>query len=192
LRRIRLDAARLQSAEPLATLWSETLLDEEIELMERAQAVSHAIIADMFSNKVATPGFTTTDDLRWYYWQRAADLGLGVSFSPFVTIRGRHPKDAEKFGKDDKVIRPGDLVHCDVGVKYMRYNSDAQEMAYVLLKLGREEEAKISLSVAIDLERPLNPIKPNPFLFQLVAKSIYPLLAGAQEKREKEVSLINI
>jgi Xaa-Pro aminopeptidase len=125
-------AARLESAEPLATLWSETLLDEEIELMERAQAVSHAIIADMLSNKVVTPGFTTTDDLRWYYWQRAADLGLKVSFSPFVSIRGRHPKDIEKYGKEDKVIRPGDLIHCDVGVKYMRYNSDAQEMAYVL------------------------------------------------------------
>jgi Xaa-Pro aminopeptidase len=125
-------AARFESAEPLATLWSETLLDEEIELMERAQAVSHAIIADMLSNAVVTPGFTTTDDLRWYYWQRAADLGLKVSFSPFISIRGRDPKDIQKFGKDDKVIRPGDLIHCDVGVKYMRYNSDAQEMAYVL------------------------------------------------------------
>jgi Xaa-Pro aminopeptidase len=125
-------AARLESAEPLATLWSETLLDEEIELMERSQAVSHAIIAGMLSNKVVTPGFTTTDDLRWYYWQRAADLGLEVSFSPFVSIRGRRPKDIEKYGKEDKVIRPGDLIHCDVGVKYMRYNSDAQEMAYVL------------------------------------------------------------
>jgi len=125
-------ASRLQSAELLATLWSETLLDEEIELMERAQAVSHSIIADMFSNRVATPGLTTTDDLRYYYWQRVADLGLKVSFMPFVSIRGRDPKDIEKYGKDDKVIRPGDLVHCDVGLKYMRYNSDAQEMAYVL------------------------------------------------------------
>jgi Xaa-Pro aminopeptidase len=125
-------AARLRSAEPLAILWSETLLDEEIELMERAQAVSHAIIADMLSNKVVTPGYTTTDDVRWYYWQRAVDLGLKVSFSPFVSIRGRHPKDVERYGKDDKVIRPGDLIHCDVGVKYMRYNSDCQEMAYVL------------------------------------------------------------
>jgi len=124
--------SRLQSAEPLATLWSETLLDEEIELMERAQAISHSIIVDMFSNEVATPGFTTTDDLRYYYWQRVSDLGLKVSFMPFVSIRGRHPKDIEKYGKDDKVIRPGDLVHCDVGLKYMRYNSDAQEMAYVL------------------------------------------------------------
>jgi hypothetical protein len=125
-------AARLQSAEPLVTLWAETLLDEEVELMERAAALSRSIIADMFSTKVITVGQTTADDLRWYYWQRVADLGLKVSFSPFVSIRGRAPKDVEKWGKDDKVIRPGDLLHCDVGLKYMRWNSDHQEMAYVL------------------------------------------------------------
>jgi Xaa-Pro aminopeptidase len=63
---------------------------------------------------------------------------LKISFSPFITIRGRHPQDVEKYGKADKVIRPGDLLHCDVGLKYMRYNSDHQEMAYVL-KLGETD-----------------------------------------------------
>jgi len=33
------------------------------------------------------------------------------------------------------------------------------------LQIGRREEAKISLSVAKDLEKPLNPIQPDPFLF---------------------------
>ncbi len=131
-------AARLQSAEPLATLWAETLLDEEIDLMERAQAISHSIIAEMFSNRVATPGQSTTDDLRYFYWQRVADLGLDIAFMPFVSIRGRSPKDVEKYGRDDKVIRPGDLLHCDVGIKYMKYNSDCQEMAYVL-RLGETD-----------------------------------------------------
>jgi len=125
-------AARLLSAEPLVTLWAETLTGEEIEVMERAAALSRSIIADMFSPKVVTVGQTTAEDLRWYYWQRVADLGLKVSFSPFVSIRGRSPKDVDKWGKDDKIIRPGDLLHCDVGLKYMRWNSDHQEMAYVL------------------------------------------------------------
>ena len=125
-------AARLKSAEPLATLWAETLLDEEVEIMERGAALSRSIIADMFSVKVITVGQTTAEDLRWYYWQRVADLGLKVSFSPFVSIRGRSPKDVEKWGKDDKIIRPGDILHCDVGIKYMRWNSDHQEVAYVL------------------------------------------------------------
>lgn len=125
-------AARLTSAEPLVTLWAETLLEEEVEMVERAAAISRSIIAEMFSSAVITPNLTTTEDLRWFYWQRAADLGLKVSFSPFVSIRGRHPADREKFGPNDNVIRPGDILHCDVGVKYARWNSDHQEMAYVL------------------------------------------------------------
>jgi hypothetical protein len=124
-------AARLVSAEPLVTLWAETLLDEEIKLMERAAAVSHAIISETFSNKVVTPGQTTVEDLRYHYWQRVADLGLDLAFYPFFSIRGRQPDVIEKYGKDDKVIRPGDFIHCDVGLKYLYYNSDHQEWAYV-------------------------------------------------------------
>jgi hypothetical protein len=76
------------------------------------------------------------------------------------------------------------------GERKLLYQRRLEEMAYVLLQLGRDEEAKISLSVAMDLEKPLNPIQPNPFLFQLVIKSIFTLLAEADEKKSKEVSLI--
>lgn len=145
-------AARLVSAEPLATLWAETLLEEEVEIMERAQAVSHGIIAEMFSSAVVTPGQTTVDDLRYFYWQRVADLGLKVSFSPFVSIRGRHPELRDKYGKDDKVIRPGDILHCDVGVKYMRWNSDAQEVAYVL-RPGETDAPEVFKKQVADVNR---------------------------------------
>lgn len=124
-------AARLESAESLATLWAETLLVEEIKLMERTAAFSHAIIAETFSTKVVTPGQTTVEDLSYHYWQRVADLGLELAFYPFFSIRERRPDMIEKYGKDDKVIRPGDFIHCDVGLKYMYYNSDHQEWAYV-------------------------------------------------------------
>ena len=130
--------ARLESAESLATLWAETLLPEEVDLMERAVAVSHAIIAEMFSAAVVTPGHTTTEDLRFFYWQRVADLGLDIAFTPFVGIRGRSPENREKYGPNDNVIRPGDFLHCDVGLKYMHYNTDNQEMAYVL-RLGETD-----------------------------------------------------
>jgi len=76
------------------------------------------------------------------------------------------------------------------GERKSLYQRRLEEMAYVLLKVGREEEAKISLAAAMDLEKPLNPIQPNPFLFQLVVKSIFGLLTETQEKKAKEVSLI--
>ena len=125
-------ASRLESAEPLATLWAETFLDEEVAVWERAVAVSHGIIAEMFSNAVVTPGVSTPDDLRYHYWQRVADLGLDIAFSPSVSIRGRSPENREKYGSGDNIIRPGDLLHCDVGLIYMHYNTDHQELAYVL------------------------------------------------------------
>jgi len=76
------------------------------------------------------------------------------------------------------------------GERRFLYQRRLEEMAYVLFKLGKGEEANISLSVAMDLEKPLNPIQPSPFLFQLVTKSIFTLLTEAREKKSKEVSLI--
>ena len=125
-------STRLQSAELLATRWLETLLDEEIEIYGQVVALAHAVLADTMSNKAITPGVSTTDDMNYYYWQRLADLGLEFSFMPNCTIRGRGPEETQKFGKDDRTIRRGDLLHCDVGLKYLRYNSDHQELAYVL------------------------------------------------------------
>jgi Xaa-Pro aminopeptidase len=178
-------AARLASAEPLATLWAETLTGDEIEIMERAAAISHAIIAEMFSNAVITPGQTTSDDLRYYYWQKAADLGLKVSFSPFVTIRGRSPENREKFGQDDKTIRPGDLIHCDVGIKYMRWNSDQQELAYVL-KSGETEAPEIFRRELAEANR-LQDVYAGEFKAGLTGDE----LLGAMLKKAREAGIPN-
>jgi hypothetical protein len=70
------------------------------------------------------------------------------------------------------------------------YRRRLEEMAYYLFQSGREEEAKISLAVAIDLKKVPNLIQPNPFLFQLVVKSIFALLSEAYEKKKEEFSLI--
>lgn len=123
---------RLQSAEELCTLWLETLLEEDLDLYERAVQIAHALIAETYSSKVITPGVTTVDDLIYHYWERAANLGLPKAFNPSFSIRGRHPDMIAKYGEDDRIIRRGDLLHCDVGVIYLRYYTDHQEWAYVL------------------------------------------------------------
>ena len=133
---------RLVSAERLCTLWLETLLEEDLELYERAVSVGHALIADTYSSRVVTPGVTTVDDLVYHYWQRAAELGLQVGFTPSFSIRGRSPEAQEKYGTNDRVIRRGDLLHCDVGIVYLRYHTDHQEWAYVL-RPGEEDVPQI-------------------------------------------------
>lgn len=141
-------AARMRSAEPMAVRWLETLLEEEIDLMERAVAVSHAIIAETFSNKVVVPGVTTTDDLVFHYRQRTADLGLDKAFRPFFRIYHRAPDVLAEHPLEDKVIRRGDVLHCDVGVKYLRYHSDTQELAYVLRRGETDVPAGLKAGMA--------------------------------------------
>jgi len=122
---------RLTSAEALATRWLATLTDEEIELYEHVVNVAHCLLAECYSRKAIVPGVTTTQDLEWYYWQRCADLGLQVGFKPFFVLsRGEDMK--RKHGETDRVIRPGDFIRSDVGIRYLRLNSDHQQWAYVL------------------------------------------------------------
>jgi Xaa-Pro aminopeptidase len=124
-------ADRLASAEPMVVHWASVLSDDEIELYEHVADVGKSIIAETYSRKTITPGVTTREDLVWHYWQRATDLGLPVSFRPFF-YRYRSDADEARFGPDDPVLRPGDFVRCDVGVRYLRLCSDHQQWAYLL------------------------------------------------------------
>jgi hypothetical protein len=128
---------RLRSAEPLATRWLATLTDEEVGLYEQVANIAHALIAECYGRSAITPGITTTDDLVWRYWQRSAELGLSLSFRPFFNLV-RSDEMKERYGAEDNVIRQGDLIHCDVGIKYLRLDSDHQEWAYIL-RPGEED-----------------------------------------------------
>lgn len=147
--------SRLKSAERLGVRWLETLIDEEIELYERTAAISHTIIAEAYSPAVLTPGVTTTEDLQWYYWQRAVDLGLTYSFTPFFGLQ-RSEEMKQRYDPADRIIRQGDVLHCDVGVIYLRLYSDHQEMAYVLR--GGESQAPQGLTDTLHMGNRLQDI----------------------------------
>jgi Xaa-Pro aminopeptidase len=122
---------RLESAEPVATRWLATLTDDEISIYEHVVNVAHHLMAECYSRKAIIPGVTTIQDLQWYYWQRCSELGLQAAFRPsFFLIRSNARKS--ELGQDDQVIRPGDFVRCDVGIRYLRLNTDHQQWAYVL------------------------------------------------------------
>jgi len=122
---------RLVSAEACATRWLATLTDSEVGLYEHVVKVAHALIAECYSGKAIVPGVTTIPDLVWCYWQRCADLGLTMAFNPFFTIV-RSEAARELHGEGDKVIRAGDFVRCDVGIRYLGLITDHQEWAYIL------------------------------------------------------------
>jgi Xaa-Pro aminopeptidase len=124
-------AGKLVSAENACEHWLMMLTDQELELFNHIAKIAHEMIAERFHPRAITPGVTTTDDLEWAYWQRSLDLGLGLAFKPFFRlIRSNAAKVIHP--AEDKVIRRGDILHCDVGIRYLGINSDHQELAYVL------------------------------------------------------------
>jgi hypothetical protein len=124
-------AARCVSAEPLTIRWLETRLPEELALYEQASALAHELVSRVYSRNVIIPGVTSTEDLEWAYWQSVADLGLDVSFKPHYRLF-RSGTARKQWGDDDTVVRPGDMLHCDVGIQYLRLTTDHQQLAYVL------------------------------------------------------------
>jgi len=130
-------SGKLVSAEKLAVGWLETRLPAEIEQYKNLTAIGHQLIAQAFSNQVVTPGKTSTEDVVWWLRQQSTQLGLPVWFHPTVSIQrpssGKFDQiKAFSAAKTDNIIQPGDLLHVDFGLTYLRLNSDQQQHAYVL------------------------------------------------------------
>lgn len=130
---------RVTSAEELAIRWLETRTPAELEVYPQIVSLARGVIAESFSERVITPGVTTTEDVSWYMWERFEELGLRIWFKPSVNTQ--HP-DGEcntenPFCGVSDIIRPGDVIHTDVGICYLRLCTDTQEMGYVL-RLGED------------------------------------------------------
>jgi Xaa-Pro aminopeptidase len=143
---------KVVSAQKLATSWIETRTDREMMLYSQLVDITHDIIAEAFSEKVITPGVTTTTDVEWWMRDRVTKLGLETWFHPTVDVQrsSNQNKDHSYAFSDrpnDMIILPGDLIHCDFGITYLRLNTDCQELAYVLQP--NENDAPIYLRKAL-------------------------------------------
>jgi len=112
-------------------------LAAEIDQYKHLTAIGHKLITRAFSNEVVTPGKTSTEDVVWWLRQESTRLGLPVWFHPTVSIQrpssGKFDQiKAFSAAKADNIIQPGDLLHVDFGLTYLRLNSDQQQHAYVL------------------------------------------------------------
>lgn len=129
--------SKVVSAEQLAVRWIETRTPREMVIYNQLVDITHDIIAEAFSEKVITPGITTTTEVEWWMRQKVTDLGLETWFHPTVDIQRTSEELVSHLysfsGRpDNMVIQPGDLLHCDFGITYLRLNTDCQELAYVL------------------------------------------------------------
>jgi hypothetical protein len=112
----------------------EERLPEMLPTYTLMQELVHETIATAFSERVITPGHTTTGDVVWWLRQRTNDLGLGTWFQPSVTVQRHGVSMADSA---NPVILGGDVLHTDFGLTVFGLKTDTQHMGYVL----REGEA---------------------------------------------------
>lgn len=129
--------SKIMSAENLAVGWMETRTAHEMQIYPQLVNATHQIIEEGFSEKVITPGITTTDDVVWWFRQKIRELGYDTWFHPSVSVQRNDPQNFEHLRSFSNrpaadVIIPGDLLHVDIGITYLRLNTDIQEHAYVL------------------------------------------------------------
>ncbi|HEX6133535.1 MAG TPA: M24 family metallopeptidase [Longimicrobiales bacterium] len=120
---------RVVRRELLPLHFIEERLPEMLPTYVRMQEVVHDIIATAFSNRVITPGETTTQEVVWWLRQRVNDLGLGSWFQPSVSVQRR---GVEMGDSADPVIIRGDVLHTDFGIVANGLKTDTQHMGYVL------------------------------------------------------------
>jgi Xaa-Pro aminopeptidase len=139
-------AQRVVSAEKLCVGWLETRSPEELNIYSHLCGIGHDLIAEFFSNGVITPGVTTCQDVEWWIRDRITGLGLRTWFDPSINIQ-RSPAKEEQYKDTPDVIQKGDLLHCDVGIRYLRLCTDMQWHAYVCLP--GEQDAPADLKTAL-------------------------------------------
>jgi hypothetical protein len=177
---------RITSAEELAIGWLETRSADEMAVYPQIVRIAHDILAEGLSSAVIQPGITTTNDVSWWYRDRIRELKMTAWFHPSVSVqRAEEPalgtKESIAARHDDDVILPGDLLHVDFGITYLRLNTDTQQHAYVL-RPG-ETDVPDELRKAFERGNRLQDILTGNFVAGRTGNEI---LAASLEQAEKE------
>ncbi len=168
---------KVVSAENIAVGWLETRCEEEMAAYNGIVQIAHTMIAEAYSNKVIHPGVTTAEDVKYWMMQKSVDLGFWPWFDYEVSIirpgNVRPPKDS--------AILPGDMLHCDVGFRYLNLCTDTQELCYILK--DDELEAPKDLREAMKVTNRLQEITAEQFVEGRTGNEI---LKAALEKAAAE------
>jgi Xaa-Pro aminopeptidase len=132
---------------PMLTVqFIEERIPEMLSTYVRMMELVHETIATAFSERVITPGTTTTQDVVWWLRQRTNDLGLGTWFQPSVSVQRRGVEMADSA---NPVILRGDVLHTDYGITALRLNTDTQHMGYVLREGETEPPAGLTAALHV-------------------------------------------
>ncbi|RPD66969.1 hypothetical protein L226DRAFT_529365 [Lentinus tigrinus ALCF2SS1-7] len=140
-------------AEELGERWMERTVNEpmlaieyvaarvpgQLDYYRDLQEITWALVEEAFSEKVITPGVTTTEDVEWWYREKMLLLNVTTWNHPRVSVIT--PESFPGWSGTKDIIHEGDLLHVDFGITAMGMNTDVQHMAYVLRTSQGETDA---------------------------------------------------
>lgn len=143
------------SAADLIEAFLDTRLPEEIEYYRDLVLATDVIAQTALSNVVITPGKTRASDIKWFFEETIADLGVGGVpwFEIHVAVQRFEPETGTMIpyvhpAPDDLVFQRGDIIHLDCGFDYMGFASDWQKVAYILREAESEVPAGLVMALA--------------------------------------------
>ncbi len=131
--------SRFVSAAPLIEDYFDTRLPGELEPYRALVLATDVIAQRALSNELITPGRTRAKEIKWFFEETIAELGVGGVpwFEIHVAVQRYDPQTERMIpyvhpAPDDLVFQRGDIIHLDCGFDYLGFASDWQKVAYVL------------------------------------------------------------
>ena len=146
--------SRFVSAVALVEDVFDTRLPGELEPYRALVLATDVLAQRALSNVVVTPGVTRAADIKWFFEESIAELGVGGKpwFEIHVAVQRYDPETGEMIpyvhpAPDDLIFQPGDIIHLDCGFDYVGFASDWQKVAYILRE--GEEDVPDGLKTAL-------------------------------------------
>lgn len=141
------------SAQDLIEEVADTRLPDEMPHYRTAVQLTEALAKRALSSEVITPGRTTVGDVRNWLYDAFWAHGVRTWFQPDLRVQRKGSAGATSRGflavaLESTVIQRGDVVHLDVGLSYMGFDTDWQKMAYVLREGETDVPAGLKAAMA--------------------------------------------
>ena len=121
----------LVSSEPLVYEWLAVKLPAEVEIMQKAAALTAKWQLEAYA--MVIPGQTKDSDVAKYLKQKMVEAGVTDAWAPDQNPNVVSGTDRGHSQATDKVIMPGDVIQTDFGIRvYDTWVTDIQRFTYVL------------------------------------------------------------
>ncbi len=122
---------RIVSSEELVYEWLSVKLPAEVEIMRKAAKLTAAWQVEAY--EMVVPNNTTDRDIADFLNAKMREAGVSDAWAPDQNPAVNSGPDRGHAHPTDRVIRPGDVIQIDFGIRvYDMWVTDIQRFAYVL------------------------------------------------------------